>query len=103
MAVVSKRPRSDAPDGGAGNPDEAVLGGMYRAMLLTRAIEERGHSLYRKGRIPRSFYRGRGNEAGAVGNAWAMAAQDGVFRTQRDLCVHIVRGMVPWRIIAQYL
>jgi len=38
-----------------------------------------------------------------VGVAWAMAAQDVGCPTQRDLGVHIVRGMAPWRIIAQYL
>ena len=32
-----------------------------------------------------------------------MAAQDVGCPTQRDLGVHIVRGMAPWRIIAQYL
>ena len=36
MAVVSKRSRSDVPSGADGL-DEAVLRGMYRAMLLTRA------------------------------------------------------------------
>ena len=102
MAVVSKRSRGDVPDGAEGL-DEAVLRGMYRAMLLTRSIEERGHSLYRQGRVPGSFYTGRGNEAAAVGVAWAMAAQDVGCPTQRDLGVHIVRGMAPWRIIAQYL
>ena len=102
MAVVSKRSRSDDPVSIDGL-DEAVLRGMYRAMLLTRSVEERGHSLYRQGRIPGSFYTGRGNEAAAVGVAWAMAAQDVGCPTQRDLGVHIVRGMAPWRILAQYL
>src|SRR4051812_46978051 len=102
MAVVSKRSRSDDPASIDGI-DEAVLQAMYRAMMLTRSIEERGHSLYRQGRIPGSFYTGRGNEAAAVGAAWAMAPQDVGCPTQRDLGVHIVRGMAPWRIIAQYL
>jgi pyruvate dehydrogenase E1 component alpha subunit len=102
MAVVSKRSRSDGPVSIDGL-EEAVLRGMYRAMVLTRCIEERGHSLYRQGRIPGSFYTGRGNEAAAVGTAWAMAAQDVGCPTQRDLGVHVVRGMAPWRIIAQYL
>src|SRR3977135_507254 len=83
--------------------DREDLLGIYRNMVTTRSIEERGHSLYRQGRIPGSFYTGRGNEAAAVGVAWAMAAQDVGCPTQRDLGVHIVRGMAPWRIIAQYL
>ncbi len=102
MAVVSKRSRSDDPAPGGGL-DAAVLRGMYRAMLLTRAIEERGHSLYRQGRIPGSFYTGRGNEAAAVGTAWAMGAEDVGCPTQRDMGVHVVRGLAPWRILAQYL
>src|SRR2546425_6400076 len=39
---------------------------IYRTMLITRGIEERGHILYRQGKIPGSFYTGRGNEAAAI-------------------------------------
>jgi pyruvate dehydrogenase E1 component alpha subunit len=102
MAVVSKRSRSGGPVSAEGLAEDE-LRGMYRAMLLTRSIEERGHSLYRQGRIPGSFYTGRGNEAAAVGVAWAMGPDDVGAPTQRDLGVHVVRGMAPWRILAQYL
>ena len=44
---------------------------IYRNMLLTRGIEERGHILYKQGKIPGSFYTGRGNEGSAVGIASA--------------------------------
>ncbi len=40
---------------------------IYRNLLTTRGIEERGHILYKQGKIPGSFYTGRGNEAAAVG------------------------------------
>src|SRR5207247_752378 len=43
--------------------------GVYRNMLMSRGIEERGHILYRQGKIPGSFYTGRGNEGAAVGVA----------------------------------
>src|SRR5213595_2585316 len=49
--------------------DREDLLGVYRSMLLTRGIEERGHILYRQGKIPGSFYTGRGNEAASVGVA----------------------------------
>src|SRR5207249_7485716 len=49
---------------------------VYRSMVLTRGIEERGHILYRQGKIPGSFYTGRGNEAASVGVATAMGADD---------------------------
>ena len=52
--------------------DREDLLGVYRNMLVTRGIEERGHILYKQGKIPGSFYTGRGNEAAAVGVATAM-------------------------------
>ena len=51
--------------------DRDDLLGVYRHMLVTRGVEERGHILYRQGKIPGSFYTGRGNEAAAVGVATA--------------------------------
>ena len=52
--------------------DREDLLSIYRTMLTTRGIEERGHILYRQGKIPGSFYTGRGNEASSVGVATAM-------------------------------
>jgi pyruvate dehydrogenase E1 component alpha subunit len=83
--------------------DSEDLLGMYRHMLVTRGIEERGHILYRQGKIPGSFYTGRGNEGAAVGVATAMASDDVGTPTQRDMGVHVVRGTEPWRIFAQYM
>src|SRR6266581_4667988 len=77
--------------------------GIYRNMVLTRGIEERGHILYRQGKIPGSFYTGRGNEAGSVGVATAMGPDDIGTPLHRDLGVHVVRGVEPWRIFAQYM
>jgi TPP-dependent pyruvate/acetoin dehydrogenase alpha subunit len=76
---------------------------IYRNMLITRGIEERGHILYRQGKIPGSFYTGRGNEAAAVGVATAMHADDIGAPIQRDMGVHVTRGTEPWRIFAQYM
>ena len=76
---------------------------IYRNMLVTRGIEERGHILYRQGKIPGSFYTGRGNEAASVGVATAMATDDVGAPIQRDMGVHVTRGTEPWRIFAQYM
>lgn len=76
---------------------------MYKNMLITRGVEERGHILYRQGKIPGSFYTGRGNEAASVGSAWAMKADDWGTPLHRDMGVHITRGLEPWRIFAQYM
>ncbi len=76
---------------------------MYRNLLITRGIEERGHILYRQGKIPGSFYTGRGNEAAAVGVATAMRLDDVGTPVQRDMGVHVTRGTEPWRVFAQYM
>src|SRR5438093_4592516 len=73
--------------------DREDLLGVYRNMLITRGIEERGHILYKQGKIPGSFYTGRGNEAAAVGVATAMDDQDVGTPLHRDMGVHISRGV----------
>src|SRR3712207_7681716 len=83
--------------------DREDLLGIFRNLLLTRGIEERGHILYRQGKIPGSFYTGRGNEGSACGVAMAMGPNDVGCATQRDTGVHVVRGSGPWRIFAQYM
>ena len=83
--------------------DREDLLGIYRNMLLTRSVEERGHILYRQGKIPGSFYTGRGNEAAAVGVASAMGPEDVGTPLHRDMGVHITRGVEPWRIFAQFM
>jgi pyruvate dehydrogenase E1 component alpha subunit len=75
----------------------------YRWMLLTRRLEEVGHTLYKQGRIPGSFYTGRGNEAASVGVAAALEPGDIAIPLHRNLAVHLVRGTEPWRILANYL
>src|SRR5256885_6985109 len=86
-----------------GGLDRVDLLGVYRNMLVTRAVEERGHILYRQGKIPGSFYTGRGNEAAAVGVATAMSSEDVGTPLHRDMGVHIARGVEPWRIFANYM
>jgi TPP-dependent pyruvate/acetoin dehydrogenase alpha subunit len=83
--------------------DRVDLVELYRLMLVTRGIEERGHILFRQGKVPGSFYTGRGNEAAAVGVGFAMGPDDVGTPTQRDMGVHVARGTEPWRIFAQYM
>jgi pyruvate dehydrogenase E1 component alpha subunit len=72
-------------------------------MLLMRGIEERAMSLYRQGKVPGSFYDGFGQEAISAGAAFAMAPEDRLCILHRDLAAHIVRGVSPTRILAQYM
>jgi TPP-dependent pyruvate/acetoin dehydrogenase alpha subunit len=76
---------------------------LLRSMLLMRAIEARALLLYRQGKVPGSFYDGFGQEAVSVGAAFAMAAEDRLCILHRDLGAHLVRGVEPMRILAQYM
>jgi pyruvate dehydrogenase E1 component alpha subunit len=91
---------SEVKDAGLDREDLLTI---YRNMILTRGVEERGHILYRQGKIPGSFYTGRGNEGSAVAIATAMASEDVGTPLHRDMGVHITRGVEPWRIFAQYM
>src|SRR6266576_2214269 len=83
--------------------DREDLLGIYRDMITTRGVEERGHILYRQGKIPGSFYTGRGNEAASVAVATAMQSEDVGTPLHRNMGVHITRGVEPWRIFANYM
>src|SRR6202011_1646377 len=73
LGDAGRRPSRDLgrrPAGGVAVDDlgldrEALIG-LYRSMLVTRRLEEAGHTLYKQGKIPGSFYTGRGNEAASV-------------------------------------
>ena len=83
------------------SPDDRAA--LLRYMLLMRGIEERAMTLYRQGKVPGSFYDGYGQEAVSVGAAFAMAAEDRLCILHRDLGAHLVRGVTPERILAQYM
>jgi TPP-dependent pyruvate/acetoin dehydrogenase alpha subunit len=76
---------------------------LLRAMLMMRGIEERAMSLYRQGKVPGSFYDGYGQEAVSAGAAFAMAPEDRLCILHRDLAAHLIRGVSPVRILAQYM
>ena len=75
--------------------DREDLLGMFRNMLLTRGVEERGHLLYKQGKIPGSFYTGRGNEGAAVAVATAMRPEDVGTPVQRDMGSTSCAGSSP--------
>jgi TPP-dependent pyruvate/acetoin dehydrogenase alpha subunit len=70
---------------------------------MMRGIEERAMNLYRQGKVPGSFYDGFGQEAVSAGAAFAMAPADRLCILHRDLAAHLIRGVEPARILAQYL
>src|SRR5690242_11344881 len=76
---------------------------LLRAMLLMRGIEARAMTLYRQGKVPGSFYDGYGQEAVSAGAAWAMGPRDRLCVLHRDLAAHVIRGVDPARMFAQYM
>lgn len=81
-------------------PDRIAL---FRFMALQRSVEERGLSLYKQGKVPGSYYDGRGQEATCVGATYALDAADTVCPLIRDMGAHLVRGTTPLAILAHYL
>lgn len=70
---------------------------------LIRAVEAAGRRLYLQGRLPGSFYDGRGQEATSVGAALAMAPRDIACPLIRDMGAHMVRGVTPSEMFRHYL
>lgn len=107
MEALSSRPSGPAAAAGhAGAPAQLTADDrveLLRSMLSMRAIEARALALYKQGRVPGSFYDGFGQEAVSVGAAFAMGPRDRLCPLHRDLGAHLVRGVAPARILAQYL
>jgi TPP-dependent pyruvate/acetoin dehydrogenase alpha subunit len=104
MAIAREAgPAGSLPEMRSTGLDREDLLTVYRNMLITRGIEERGHILYKQGKIPGSFYTGRGNEGASVAIATAMHPDDVGAPLHRDMGVHITRGVEPWRIFANYM
>jgi TPP-dependent pyruvate/acetoin dehydrogenase alpha subunit len=76
---------------------------LLRYMLLMRATEERALTLYRQGKVPGSYYDGRGQEAISVGASFVLGPRDRTCILHRDLGAHLVRGVRPGRVLAQMM
>ncbi|MEP6742271.1 MAG: thiamine pyrophosphate-dependent dehydrogenase E1 component subunit alpha [bacterium] len=76
---------------------------LYRYLKLTRLVEERLVNLYRQTKVVGGVFRSLGQEATAVGSAYALAPQDFVTPLIRDLGAVLVKGIRPREIFAQYM
>jgi 2-oxoisovalerate dehydrogenase E1 component len=80
------------------DPDR--LRALYRALLLPRLIEEKALLLLRQGRLSK-WFSGMGQEAIAVGVAWALEAEDWILPMHRNLGVFTTRGVDLGRLFRQ--
>src|SRR5215467_15166568 len=76
---------------------------IYRYLKLTRLVEERLVNLYRQTKVVGGVFRSLGQEATAVGTAYALQQQDFITPLIRDLGAVLVKGIRPREIFAQYM
>ena len=76
---------------------------LYRYLQLTRLVEERLVNLYRQTKVVGGVFRSLGQEATAVGSAYALEQSDFVTPLIRDLGAVLVKGIRPRDIFAQYM
>ena len=78
---------------------------LYYYMRLTRSLEERLVNLYRQTKVVGGLFRSLGQEADAVGSAFALDRAQGDFLSPliRNLGSMLVQGATPVEIIRQYM
>ncbi len=72
-------------------------------MRLTRTLEERLVALYRQTKVVGGLFRSLGQEADAVGSAYALVPGDVLSPLIRNLGSMLVKGARPVEILRQYL
>jgi pyruvate dehydrogenase E1 component alpha subunit len=76
---------------------------LHYFLRLTRTLEERIGILYRQGKIYGGVYLSTGQEAVSVGATAALEPGDIILPSHRDLGAHLLRGIQPREVLAQYL
>jgi pyruvate dehydrogenase E1 component alpha subunit/2-oxoisovalerate dehydrogenase E1 component alpha subunit len=76
---------------------------LYYWMRLTRSLEERLVALYRQTKVVGGLFRSLGQEADAVGSAYALERRDILSPLIRNLGSMLVKGATPLEILKQYM
>jgi pyruvate/2-oxoglutarate/acetoin dehydrogenase E1 component/TPP-dependent pyruvate/acetoin dehydrogenase alpha subunit len=83
--------------------DRAALHQLYYYMRLTRSLEERLVALHRQGKVVGGLFRSLGQEADAVGSAFALEPGDILSPLIRNLGSMLVKGATPLEVLRQYM
>lgn len=76
----------------------------YRAMFVSRVMEELLVDLYHKGYVKGTVALGRGNEATAAAIGLSLRpGRDVVSLLHRDLAAHLLLGTSPYQVFCQYM
>ena len=76
---------------------------LYYWMRLTRSLEERLVNLYRQTKVVGGLFRSLGQEACAVGSAYALDREDILSPLIRNLGSMLVQGATPLEVLRQYM
>ncbi len=76
---------------------------LYYWMRLTRTLEERLVNLYRQTKVVGGLFRSLGQEACAVGSAFALEQRDVMSPLIRNLGSMLVKGATPLEVLRQYM
>ena len=76
---------------------------MYRFVKMTRMFDEKTVLLKRQSKLTGGVFTSLGQEATAVGTAFALEAQDFIAPLIRDIGAVFVKGILPRTIFSQYL
>ena len=76
---------------------------LYRHMRMTRSLEERLVALYRQTKVVGGLFRSLGQEADAVGSAFALERRDIMSPLIRNMGSMLVKGATPLEILRQYM
>jgi TPP-dependent pyruvate/acetoin dehydrogenase alpha subunit len=100
MAVTSALATDSAARAGLSRDQLLEL---YYWMRLTRSLEERLVNLYRQTKVVGGLFRSLGQEACAVGSAYALSREDVLSPLIRNLGSMLVKGATPLEVLRQYM
>jgi TPP-dependent pyruvate/acetoin dehydrogenase alpha subunit len=100
QTVTEQVPLVASPHSALSGEDKLKL---YYYLRLTRECDSAFIRLYKQGKVVGGAYTGHGNEATAVGSAFALEGQDYLFPLHRDLGAHLVKGQSLRNIFLQQL
>ncbi len=94
---------NDTPGSAAARLSRAQRLELYYWMRLTRTLEERLVALYRQTKVVGGLFRSLGQEADAVGSAFALERRDILSPLIRNLGAMLVKGATPLEVVRQYM
>ncbi|HEY8853097.1 MAG TPA: thiamine pyrophosphate-dependent enzyme, partial [Gemmatimonadaceae bacterium] len=108
-STAASKPANARQSSGRGHGDRSLSREqkleLYYYMRLTRSLEERLVNLYRQTKVVGGLFRSLGQEADAVGSAYALDRSKGDVLSPliRNLGSMLVQGAMPNEIIKQYM